>query len=321
MKYLNKLKQAEWYKNRSFWITLIIAILLWIYINLNDDYITMIEVPLSVVPPTGRAIEQKINNYISVEFKGSGWNLFNYLYLNKNKRCYINLDNVTRDDSLYTIGSLDFQKGLEDINKIVPQRFHPNRIRITTGEIENKKVDVKSDVALKLKDGFILVGGVNTEPNTVTISGNSKSIEHINLWKTMPAEFKNINMSFNHTVDLSDSLASIIKVNPNKVKLYGEIQQYAEITFDDIELKVISGNLPDNHTISPTNFSVTLIGGVEHLNKISAKDIELTIDYNKIINDTVGILTPVLKIPPFTKIMDIKPKVIYHRIKIISNIL
>lgn len=316
---LKKIKQFDWYKNKSFWVTLVLAVLLWIYISLNEIFISTIDVPLSVVPTKGRSIEQLLSNSIIVEIEGSGWSLFNYIYLNNSKRCLVNLNNVTREDSLFTIASLDFQKGLEGINKIRPRRFFPNRLVVTTGKIEKKKVDISPDIHLKTKKGFVLVGNIYADPSSVVISGNKKSLEHINNWKTKYTEFYGVNSSFNHIVDLSDSLTSIIQIHPNKTKVYGEIQQYGEITFYDIELKIVGGQLPSNHTINPTNFSVTLMGGIEQLNKISAKDIEITMDYDKILNDTIGILVPTLKIPPFVKIMSISPKVICHKFKLPKN--
>jgi len=315
IKMLDKIKQFRWFKNKNFWITLLLTIFLWMYISLNDNYNTLLEIPLTVVPPKGRAIEQEISNFVNVEMEGSGWNLFNYLYLNQAKRCVIYLDNIAKEDtSSYLISSIDFQKGLEGISKVRARRFYPARLTITTGEIVEKKVDMKPDVVLKVKEGFVLVGGVRTEPNTVIISGNSKSLKDINQWRTAYSEFKNINTSFNYVVDVSDSLASIIEVVPDKIKIYGEIQQYAEITFDDIQLKILGGKLPSNHILLPSNFKVTLIGGIDQLNKISPDDIELTIDYDKVMKDTTGILAPTLKIPHFTKTMDITPKVIYHKI-------
>ncbi|MCL2039915.1 MAG: hypothetical protein FWG85_05755 [Bacteroidetes bacterium] len=315
---LDKIKQFSWFKNKSFWIILFLTIFFWVYISFSDTYITMLEIPITVVPPKGRAIEQELNNFINVEIEGSGWNLFNYMYINKGKKCIVHLDNIERnkeDTASYILNSVDFQKGLENINKVIPRKFYPARLNITTDRIVEKKVDIKPDVMLKVKEGFILVGGVRTEPSTVVISGNSKSLKNINQWKTTYNEFKNINASFNYILDVSDHLASIINVEPNKIKINGEIQQYAEITFDDIELKIIGGQIPNNHILLPHNFKVTLIGGIELLNKITHADIELTIDYDKIMNDTTGILVPNLKIPPFTKTMDISPKVIYHKVK------
>ena len=318
-----KITKLGWYKKISFWVIIFLAISLWMYITLNETYITTLEVPLNIVPPKGRAIEQleqQLNNFISVEIEGSGWYLFNYIHLNKTKRCNVNLDNITPDGSLFTVSSLDFQKGLEGIHKIIPRRFYPPRIVITTGEIGNKQVDIKPDVTLKVKDGFVLVGGIYTEPTSVLLTGNKKSLEEINSWKTMPVEFNDVNSSFSYVVNLSDSLGSIIKLQPDNIKVYGEIQQYSEVTFDDIELKIIGGHLPSNRIVSPTNFRVTLMGGIEHLNKINAADIELSVDYDKVINDTIGVLVPNLKIPPFTKIMNVEPKFIYHKIMLPKSI-
>jgi len=63
---------------------------------------------------------------------------------------------------------------------------------------------------------------------------------------------------------------------------------------------------------------VTLVGGIELLNKISAADIKISLDYNEIISDSTGILTPTITIPPYTKLLNITPHFIQHKIIINS---
>jgi YbbR domain-containing protein len=307
-------EKEHWYKTKKFWVALFIAIGLWVYASLNDEYQTVVAIPLVVEPPAGRAIENILPHRVSVDFTGNGWYLFNYMYVNKMKRCKVNLDDVRKDDSIYVISSMDMQKGLDGINRIAPQRFYPERINVKTGEIVEKEVRIVSDANIKLRDGFVLVGDIKTEPQTVTLIGNKNLIDTIRVWKTKNMQFDRVNSSFSHTVQVSDSLSSVIDIKPQDITIFATVQQYAEMTFNDIEVRIINGQLPPEHTISPQFFNVTLSGGIELLGKIKSSDISITVDYETLINDKNGIIKPVITIPPFTKMLNAEPQFLQHNV-------
>jgi len=309
------MEKKHWYKTKNFWGALFVAFGLWMYVSLTDEYQTVVSVPLTVVPPTDRSIENNIPSRISVDVAGNGWHLFNYIYANNIKKCSVKLDEVRRDDdSIFVISSMDMQKGLEGISRIVPQRFHPERIRVITGEIVEKEVRVVTDVNVNLKDGFVIIGDINTEPQTVTIIGNRNLIDSIRFWKTKNIQFNNVNSNFSHTVQVSDSLSSVIDVRPQTVTVFADVQQYAEMTFNDVEVRVINGHLPPQHIISPQFFSVTLSGGIEILSKINTSDIFITVDYEAIINNKSGVIKPTITVPPFTKMLNVSPQFLHHNI-------
>ena len=309
-------EKENWYKTKKFWGALFIAVALWMYASLNDEYQTVVEVPLTITPPKGRAIENILPNKISIDVKGNGWYLFNYLYVNNIKRCRVNLNDVRKDDTIYTISAIDMQKGLDAINKIVPQRFYPDQINVVTGETLTKEVNIISNANINLREGFVLVGDVKTEPQTVTIQGNKNLIDDIKVWKTKELQLNNINSSFSHTVQVSDSLSSVIEVIPSDITIFASVQQYSEVTFNDIEIRILGGQLPNEHTLSPLLITVTLTGGIDLLSKIKASDISVTVDYETIMNNKSGIIVPVVTAPPFTKILNIQPKFLHHNIHI-----
>jgi YbbR domain-containing protein len=310
----NTSEEKTWYQTKKFWGSLFLAIALWIYASLNDEYQTIIDIPITVSAPEDRALETVLPNIISVDASGSGWNLFYNSYLNKLKKCYINLESVKKTDSSYIISRVDMQKGLINFNKTTPQRFYPDEFVIKTGEISNKDVEIIPDVDIDLKNGFVLVGNVKSETQYVNISGNVNLIDSIKSWKTQKIKLDEVNSSFSQLVSVSDSLNSVVKIHPNKILIYGNIQQYSEQTFDDIPLEIIGGQLPQNYNISPKFFSVTLTGGIDILNKIRPDDISAVIEYDTIMANNTGILKPILNIPPFTKVLNTEPNYLRYNI-------
>jgi len=312
----NTSENKHWYSTKKFWGSLLFAIALWIYASLSDDYQTIIDVPLVVSAPTGRAIETVLPNNVSVDVSGQGWYLFNHIYLNKLKKCYVNLDEVRKIDSFYIVNTVDMQKGLVNLNKITPLRVYPDEFQVTTGEIGSKEVEIIPDVDINLKDGFVLVGNIKSELSTVTITGNIRLIDSIHSWRTQKVSFDNVNTSFSKKIAVSDSLSSVITIEPNNILIYATVQQYGERTFDDIPIEVIGGKLSNNHKILPRFFSITLTGGIDVLNKLSSNDISITVDVDAIMKNNTGLLKPNLSIPPYTNILNMYPNFVQHTILI-----
>jgi len=308
-----QVKKKHWYVSKTFWGALLLAIALWCYASLSEEYQVMIEVPLTVEAPKDRASETVIPKEISIDVTGTGWYLFNHLYFNNIKRCHIKLDNVASQDSIYTITSVDMQKGLQNLGKISYQRFFPDVITIKTDKLFEKEVPVFPHIKAYPAEGFALVGNVKVIPPTIFIKGNENIIKTINKWTTENLVFKDVSSSFTKQVFLSDTLQSILQLSENVVDVSILVQPYSEITLDDIPLQVIGApQIMKNIIVQPKYFSVTLRGGIDVISKISNADVGITINYQDIINDSTGIIKPNITIPPYTSILNTSPKYVFH---------
>jgi YbbR domain-containing protein len=305
--------KTEWYKNKNFWGAFLVAIAVWGYASLNDDYQANVDVPLTILPPFNRAVENALPASISVDITGKGWNLFNYMYLNNSKSCIIDLNEVNHNDSIYSVTNVDMQKGIEGINKLRVLHFYPDYLQLETGEIGTKNIAIESAANVSLDDGYVLVGEVRTDPPNVKITGNSQLIDKIKVWKTKSNDFPKINTSFSYRIGVSDSLSSVVNINPSEVTIYGTVQQYGELTIRDVELQVVGGTLSETDIVSPHYFDVTISGGIDLLTKITSADIDAYIEYDAVINDSTGVLVPKFNIPTYTTLISIAPQYIIHK--------
>lgn len=305
--------KKSWYKSKTFWGAFLIAVFFWIYVSLNENYRVVIQIPLTVKAPKNKANETILPSEIHADISGSGWYLLNHLYLNNIKRCYIRLDNVQSKDSIYTITSVDMQKGLQNISKVSFNRFFPDIINVKATELATKEVEVVPNIKIKPANGFSLVGNIKVTPANITIKGSNKLLNDIEKWFTKELVFEDVSSSFSTQVELSDSLNSVAEVTPNKVTISAAIQPYAELKIDDIPIQ-IRGNtqLLNNHILKPNYFSVTLYGGIDVIKKVEKSDISISIHYQDILEDSTGILKPKVTIPPYTNILKVEPKYIFH---------
>lgn len=308
------LKSKKWLNSKSFWGSLLFAIALWAYTSLNADYQTIVEIPFQVKLPSNRALEAAPPPSVYLDVRGTGWNLFNLIFFNKAKMCYVDLSKESILDSLYKINKIDIQKSIQFLKNVNPINVLPETISLSTGQISEYEVYVVPKVVVLPRNGFTIVGRIKVEPEKVKIRGNQKIVAQINRWDTEQQWFENMNKPFRASVLLIDTLQGVVDVFPKTVEISVEIQQVSELIVPDIPISVINGSLPDGHRIQPSIITLTVQGGVEEIAKLSNADISATIDFDKIMNDSTGILKPIIKLPPNITLLKTEPRFIYHTI-------
>ncbi len=312
--------EKNWYKSKKFWGAFLVALAFWGYVSLNDNYNIVITVPLTVEPPQNRANLTSLPNKINTDISGTGWSLINNLYFNNIKRCHIKLDDIQTQDSIYTITPVDMQKGLQNLTKVSFNRFVPNAIKIITTKLDSKEIEVIPKINIEPAIGFSQVGKVKVSPANVTIKGNRELLKNIEQWFTEQLTFENVTSSFSKQVYLADSMSSIVKVVPEIVTISAAIQHYAELTLEDIPIKIKGSNkILSNYSLKPHHFSITLSGGIDIIKKLDNNDVSIAVQYKDIVNGSTGILKPEITIPPYTKLVKIEPEYIFYN-KIVQQL-
>ncbi len=62
---------------RTLFVSIGMAVCLWLYVNLTRDYTTTVDVKVNVVLPEGRALEEEPQQTLRTRLKGRGWQLLN----------------------------------------------------------------------------------------------------------------------------------------------------------------------------------------------------------------------------------------------------
>lgn len=308
-----KIKQIlEVLKSRSVLGAILFAIALWGYTRLNGTYQARVDLEFEVNPPTNRAVTESLPDKITVEFSGTGWDLFNYIHMNASKRCYVDLSDVKISSDEYRMTRNDFLKGLEALENISPEYFTPNTITLRTGSIAQKKVPIESRLQIKTAEKYSRVGPPKFFPDSVIISGPEDKIKEITSWPTQSTVFSDVTRPVTDIASLLDTLEDIIELSRNTVEFVADIQQSAERTFYDIPIVFRGSSLPKNHIITPQYLSITVQSGIDVISDIMKNEIKFYIEYSQIINDSTGIIEPTLKLPPYVKAIDIVPPFVYH---------
>lgn len=260
---------------------IVLAITLWVYTTLSNEYVTFVKVPLKVIMPNNRAIENPIPKYLDIEVKGKGWDIFNLLFFNTSKEISLDLSKQRIDKNDIEIGRQQILKSVRYVGNLETIDALPDNVEIRTRVSGEYFVNVEPNIEIIPKEGFILVDGPNVEPDRIRIKGNNKIVSRIKTWKTEFNTISNVANEFRTMVPLQDTLESIVAKSRQNVYVYGKLEQIAERTFRGIPYKIINGKA-ENYEITPQRFDVTIRGGITAVSEIEISDIELIIDANDI---------------------------------------
>ncbi len=300
--------------SKTFLGALSFSIALWLYITLNTVFVSFVKVPLTINLPVDKSIEKPIPDYISVEVRASGWQIFNLDYLNSAAECSIDISGERINEEWYTIARSDIIKNLENMGNVQAIDVVPQTLKLKLGKIGEYSVVVKPDVLLEPREGYTLVGDISTVPDLVTIRGNARKIRGTTQWKTIHREFEDVAESIETKLRLSDTLSNIIEVKPHEVLLKANVQKLSEIVIEDVPLQLNGAELPAEHIVTPMYFDITLRGGIIEIEKINYDDIVITLNTTDIVNDTVGLLKPHISLPMHIKCIKINPYYVRHSI-------
>lgn len=290
---------------------LALAVALWFFTSLNETYTVRIDIPLNLELPDNRALEDELPQNVTVETRGTGWNLFYLMALNTDKSCSVDLSDVTIQDSLHRVNRAVLLSSVQSFEEVQSVNIFPENLTVKTGQIINKKVPVKPDVTIFSDNNFILTGNIKVEPDSVTLKGNYKVLRELNNWHTEKQIINNAKNDIIRSIPLKDTLTGIVNISPDEVQLIAELQMLADKTFHQIKLDIIGGNIPSEYKIYPEFFDVTIEGGINEIEKIKRGEIQITAELSDILNNQTGVIIPKVEVPENIEIKNIFPKSLY----------
>ncbi len=292
--------------------SVLFAIALWVYSSLNGDYITIIKVPLSVNLPDNRALEAMPEKEISVKVSGTGWQIFNLLFFSTTKNCVIDLTDVENKNDYYTVTRNDILNGVQGMINVEPLDVFPYHFELKTGLIQDHFVKVLPRVTITPREGFMIIGGIVIEPDSIEIRGNDKIIKDITNWPTIDYHADNVYESFALALKLLDTLPEMVEVSERVVIISANIQQLADITVSDVKVQVRGGANLKGHIIDPPIISVVIRGGVDQLFDFSPESVSAYIDFMDLAADSTGIIIPKIVFPDSLILVGTYPEYVYH---------
>ncbi|MDD3125091.1 MAG: hypothetical protein PHV24_04585 [Candidatus Kapabacteria bacterium] len=301
--------------SKSFLGAMFFATALWAYTSLNQEYRTTISIPLNITLPGNRAFSSAPPENLTLVVNGSGWQIFN-LMLNSSAICNIDLTRSMINDSKYEITRDNILKNVKYLDYVQATDIIPDNIKISTGSVGEYSIPIKPNFRISLRKGYIIVGEAKMMPDMVTIKGNDEIAKKIKQWFSKEILLDDVYEPVSTIVEVSDSLDGVVKVLPKQVKLQLDVQQEAELVVPDVKLRVRGGMYMKNDIIEPQTVTVTVRGGIDVIRHLSPDEIDAYVEFHKVVEDSTGILIPVVTSPESVVVLRVDPPYVFHKVRV-----
>ena len=265
-----------------------LAIFLWLFVVSNNNYSTIINIPIEVrnLNERKKAYKKEIPQIAKVRFKGKGRSIIKSLILKdfvKDFKLVIDLDRISEEYNFF----------LNDYYNRYPQKvsipstfelqyvevIYPDSIHISLDEYMVKNVPVKSNIVINPSPGYIKIGKPILDSSLVTIAGAKNAVQSIEYIYTTNDTFNNIDMPINAQVSLETINNTLIEYSFLNLSYFQDIQPISERIISGVPV-TIKNNLKGLVVRkNPSTVSLTIVGGLDYISDIQPTDISVTIDF------------------------------------------
>ena len=293
-------------------LSVIFSIILWISISLSNDFNTNLVLPIKVINvPEGYVAISTSTEVVNVKVKGVGWDLLNTAISAKSD-FLVDADYQIKKNQFYNLSSFA-EENTWLTSKLRILEINPDTISFSFEKIGYARKKIIPHLQLDFKMGYGLANDVIVFPDSVDISGPSKVINEI---VDVPTELVQLN-NLSDKTEMSVQLKNIPEVTyqVQSATIYLDVQRIVERNFEDISVKVLDIPTDRDVVLLPNKINVSLRGGIDVLGKLENSNIEATVFYRDVVLDTLGSISPILKIPDNTSLVFAKPGQLKYVIK------
>ena len=284
----------------------LIAFFLWFYVVTDNTFVHTVSIPLFVINKSpDKVLTRPVPQYASVEVRGSGKDIIRLLYSNKKIDLDIGGVSATRTFplDLDMIVGIPANSGIEPLNIVSPKE-----VSIELDQFISKKVPVVSNFYLEPLAGYIQVGPVKLDPDSVVVSGPEAQVETVASVSTDSVSYDKIIKDFSGEVALARPENSVVDVSCRTVSFNADFQRIGERIFRHIPVRIIHVPQGVSALVVPSTMTLKLQGGAEVLSGIDKSMIRATIDYRSRYRYPQKRLSAVIQLPDNIITYEAKPQ-------------
>lgn len=272
---------------------LLSAIFFWFYINLDNQYEHVFDVPLNFVNlPKEHVLMTQVPLFAKVRFQGSGRAFLGFRF--RNRKIVIDISEIPNNTRIPL--TLDMIHGIPSEQNVKPIAIvEPKTLFLHWVKTSERKVPIIPKIQCVLEDGYTKVGKIELIPDSLSIRGPHVRVDTMQWVPTETKIYTHVNRKLEGEIPLRKS--PHIHYSAKKVKFRVNVQRIGERTI--FELPVYLLHVPEGMkaSVKPPVVTMTLQGGVEILSRLGKDDITLTIDYSTLSIDSLKSVVPKVHVP------------------------
>ena len=302
------LSKSEQRKLSLFFTCLGMAILLWLFFALSNQYDYQIRTNVQYTNfPQNKAFHPLQSDTVSLNIKGTGWQLLFSRIVNLNS-VSVNLQKLNSHNYVtFSEQITSLNKQFNSDQKVVS--VSPDTLYFDFSSRTVKKVPVKLASNIGFKSQYGISGKPSVNPAYVVVTGAKEDLARITYWVTDTLRASAVSSNIFSQVGLRKSLKANISVYPKVVDVRIPVDQFTEKT-TDVSLNLLNSR-PYDVKVVPGKVTVTFLTALSNYHRNSAEAFEATLDLNNWKELGYNQLPVHLsRIPPYCKVVSVQPQLV-----------
>ena len=288
----------------------IFSLVLWGSVSLSGEYYTTLTVPVKFenIPDEYSVGSASVEN-VTLSIRGIGWQLA--ALLGRDLDYTISADFDSGSQSVYLKDELNQNNWISSNYELI--EINPNRIEFAVEKVASKRVKIIPALDLNYRTNYDIVSKINLIPDSVEIYGPGSVVESTEFVETVNKSFNNIEKKFSENISLEKDKS--LSYEFNDVRIEFDVQKIADKSFERIPIGIRGAPSSRKLILFPPNLTVVLRGGIKNLATLTESDINAFVTFQQALQDTAGTIEPIIEIPDYTTLINIKPLKLEYIIK------
>ena len=282
------------------------AFLLWLHVVTEKTYTYTFQALLKPVHlADDLIIANEIPEHLQVKIRGKGkrllWLLFSEVEI------VLDLHDIIQSKSRFRMKFSDVVIP-RNLDVTVIEIMEPDFVDVDIDRLAVKKIPVGPRLEVITADGYVALGPVTVSPDSATISGPRRYVEHIDTLYTQAITVQRAKRHVHQEMVLISPEGINITLNPAKVFTAKDIQKLKQRVIRNIPVVLLHPPSHKSVFLDSSTITLTIEGGEEVLASLTSNDFSVSVDYRQAFRGSTETITPVILTPPNVTWTDAKPQ-------------
>lgn len=303
-----KLSKTERRKLTLFFTCLGLAVVTWLFFAFSNQYIYQVRTLVNYINfPKNKAFHSLQSDTVNLQVEGTGWQLLFSKLRIRPQSVDVDLRALNKTNFVtFTDQLLMLNRQFETNQRVIS--VQPDTLYFDFTARTTKKIPIRLSYNLDFEPQYGISGGIELNPDYVTVTGPLEDIVRIESWPTDSIVLKNVKNDISSTISLKKSGRANINIFPNSVAYKIAVDEFTQKTVQ-VPLKVINNPSFLEVKLVPDYVQVTILAALNNYTTIGEDQFEATVDLKKWEeNGYKELPVNVSRHPQFSKLVRVKPQ-------------
>jgi hypothetical protein len=267
-------------------ISLGIAVILWMLVNLNNTYTTELEVALRLAElPENEVLVSQWPNVATAEVTAEGWQLVSMA----TNRPVVNvvLDEAPSQLNIQALVNTE----LSSFPGVSIQEISPVSLALEYEPKVTKKVPIRPVIQLSYEQQHGPFGPWSVQPESVLVTGGQSAVEALDSWSTVELSLEDVRRTVTRAIPMA-SAQNGLELDVDAVQFEQPVKQFTEGELT-LPIEILGAPLGKEYTLDPANVTVRFLVPVDQYQEVmQRRPVRAVLAYDALEADQTGFVQP-----------------------------